>query len=1132
MLTYILWKTNSTNGQTPKAAKMISLHNIFSIAKYERKTLFRSWFFRIFSVLSLFVLFGMNFGMIIEGGGDEGWAIRAIPSAIPYFNLLILNVAQAVIAVFLASDFLKRDKKLDTTEVIYMRSMTNGEYVIGKTLGNMQVFMILNIAVVIMALIFNALAQNTAIAWESYIVYLLLISIPTLVFIMGLSFLLMSVIRNQAITFVLVLGYIGITLFLLQAKYYYIFDYMAFNIPMLSSDIVGFGNLEVILIHRGMYFGLGVGFIFLTIFLLKRLPQSETMTWFSIVFSIVFIAGAGYLGFEHIYTFKQNDNLRAEIIELNNKYVEQSVPSILHHDINVEHKGEQIDVVSTMTVLNDKSKPLDKLIFSLNAGLQVSDLKINGTETPFLRDKHLIIISDQVNIQIGDSAKVELTYSGKIDETYCYLDIEEEDRLEKYGKFVLNVDKRYAFITPEYVLLTKEANWYPKTGVTYSDKDVSWHHPEFVDFSLKVKTSEGMQAVSQGEINEIAAGEFSFKNNTPLTQLSLAIGHYKQKSMEDEGVTFGVWYLDGHDYFSDQFEESKDTLGNIITERFEDFKRSYNLDYSGTRFNLVEVPAQFKTYARMWTSIQESVQPEQILFPEKGYLLRDADFEKQKERVGRWGRRGNEGEMTDLDKEVRVVEGFIRKFTEESEEQRSFSRGQMNFAQLQNPYFIFPMLYNFQNNIQSDRWPITNRVFEAYLKGQAMDMRSIFMSNMNGESEDVLANVALQDQTFEEILADPDQKDIVDNVIKLKGDALFSLIQWKAGQKEFEDFLRTVLRENRYKNISFEEFDKLINDKFGIELVPIMDNWFKAKALPGYLISPIKAVKVKSGDAMKTMVSLKITNFSDVEGLTKLSFQMGGGGPGRGGGGGDDLIDNLIYLEAHQTKELSYLINGAPRMVILNTMTSKNIPQTMLEFFRDVEEDPKAKPIEEERIVDVPVQMKLPNEIIVDNEDPEFTVTKNESVSLLEKLIVKKEEKQSRYQGINWWRPATSWTAVTNDEFYGEYVRSGYYIKGGDGDQVATWNVPLKKAGYYDVYFHLYKMRPRGRNRNEDKGNYNFTIHSDDGVEEAALDIQSAEGGWNHLGSYYLSPDTAVIELSNKTELSMVFADAIKLVEL
>jgi hypothetical protein len=204
----------------------------------------------------------------------------------------------------------------------------------------------------------------------------------------------------------------------------------------------------------------------------------------------------------------------------------------------------------------------------------------------------------------------------------------------------------------------------------------------------------------------------------------------------------------------------------------------------------------------------------------------------------------------------------------------------------------------------------------------------------------------------------------------------------------------------------------------------------------------------------------------------------------------------------------------------------------MLEFFRDVEEDPKAKPFEGEKISDVPVQMKLPNEIIVDNEDPEFSITKYENISLLEKLIVKEEEKTSKYQGINWWRPATSWTAITNDEFYGEYVRSGYYIKGGEGDQVATWNVPIKKAGYYDVYYHLYKMRPRGRNRDEDKGNYNFTIYGDDGPEEAALDVQAAESGWNHLGSYYFSPDTAKIQLSNKTQLRMVFADAVKLVEL
>ncbi len=1114
---------------------MISLHNIFSIAKYERKTLFRSWFFRIFSVLSLLVLFGMNFGMVIEGGGSDGWAIRAIPSAIPYFNLLILNVAQAIIAVFLASDFLKRDKKLDTTEVIYMRSMTNGEYVIGKTLGNMQVFLTLNIAVVIMALIFNLLSEGTVVNWASYAIYLLLISIPTLVFIMGLSFLLMSVIRNQAITFVLVLGYIGITLFLIQAKFYYIFDYMAFNIPMLSSDVVGFGNLPVILAHRGIYFGLGAGFIFLTIFLLKRLPQSEGMTWFSILFSIVFIGGAGYLAFNHIYYFKNAEKIRAEIVELNDKYVSEPMVSIVANTLNVTHQGKTIDVSSELVVTNATTKPIEKLIFSLNGGLKITDLKINGTSTAFLRDKQLVIVSDKVNMQAGDTVNISFSYSGSIDETYCYLDIDEETRLEKYGKFVLNVDKRYAFIDPNFVLLTKEANWYPKAGVTYSSKDVSWHQPQFTSFDLRVKTTPGLQAISQGSIREISDGEFRFENENPLTQVSLTIGNYKQKKIEGKDVEFGVWYFEGHDYFSQAFSESKDTIPAIINERFEDFIRTYNLEFGAKSLSIVEVPAQFKTYERMWTSIQEAVQPGQIFLPEKGFMIREADFNKQKEYMGRWG--GREGEMTDQDKEIRVLEGFLRKFTTETEENRNFRRGQMTMNQFGNPYFIFPMLYNFQNNIQSDRWPITNRVFEAYLKNQTLDMRSIFMSNMNGESEDVLANIALQDETFEQILANPDQKDIVDNVIKLKGDVLFSMIQWKAGQQEFEDFLRKILAENKFKNISFEDFDRQINEAFGIQLVPIMDDWFKARALPGYLIAPVKAVKVKSGDAMQTMISTKITNFSDIEGLVKLSFRMGGGGGRggfgpRGGSGNDDVINKLVFLEAHQTKELSYLFDGEPRMLILNTMTSKNVPQTMMEGFREIEEDPKAKPEEKEIVTDVPVLLKQPNETVVDNEDPQFKITSNHHVSLLEKMIVREKQQTRRYQGINWWRPPTSWTATTNDEFYGEYVRSGYYIKGGEGDQVATWNVPVQKAGYYDVYFHLYKMRQRGRDRGEDKGNYNFIIHADDGPEEAALDIQNAETGWNHLGSFYFSPDTAKIELSNKTQLRMVFADAVKIVEL
>jgi hypothetical protein len=1114
---------------------MISLHNIFSIAKYERKTLLRSWFFRIFSVLSLLILFALNFGMIIEGGGDQGWAIRSIPAAIPYFNLLILNVAQAIIAVFLASDFLKRDKKLDTTEVIYMRSMTNGEYVIGKTWGNLQVFLVLNIAVVLMALIFNMLSQQTSVNWESYGIYLVLISVPTLVFIMGLSFLLMSVIRNQAITFVLILGYIGITLFLLEDRFYYIFDYMAFNIPMLISDIAGMGNIDKVLIHRGIYFSLGISFIFLTIFLLKRLPQSESMTWFSLVFAILFFAAGGYFAWQHLSQFKTNEALRNEAIALNNTYVKELLPATLSHSVSLTHRGNSIEAISKIKVQNNKSESVKKLIFSLNSGLTVQNFKVNGQETPFDRVNHLLI-AENTSMEPGEEAEIEIVYAGGVTETLCYLDIPEEERTEKYGKFVLNVDKRYAFLTSNYVLLTPEVNWYPKTGVTYSTEDVSWNHPEFINFSLEVKTNPGLQPVSQGEMTKISDGQFAFKNKIPLTQISLAIGQYEKKNFQTDSLEYGIWHIKGHDYFTESFPETKDTLAKVISERMGDFERTYNLGYAFDRFFLVEVPAQFKTYERIWSGRQELIQPEQVLIPEKGYMLREADFEGSKKRMERWGRRGNSN-MTEKDKEIRLLFEFMGIFTREQSADFQRSRGNFSVQEIPNPYFVFAMLYNFQNNIISDQWPITNRIFEAYLRSQSTDMRGIRMRDMQGMSEDEMANIALQDSTFEEILSDPKQKRIIDNVIKLKGEVLFSMIQYKAGQEEFENFLRDILQEYRFKNIPFGQFVDRIKEEFDVDLIPIMDDWFAAKELPGYLFSSIQAVRVKSGDRMRAKVSLKITNFSEVDGIVKFSFRLsGGGGPGMGFGRGpsaDDMIHRLVYLEGGQTKDVSFMLDADPRMVMINTMTSQNIPQQIIQGFSNIDEDPRAVPFEGEVISDIPVLKQQPGEIIVDNEDPEFEVTVTDDISLLEKWLAKETTGAQKYSGMNYWRPPVNWTAITNSDFYGQYIRSGYYIKSGDGSMKARWHVPVAEAGYYEVYYHLYKSRRFGRRGGgEEQGDYQFFIHSDDGVEEQSLSIPNADDGWNYLGSYYFSPDTALIELTNKSDQRIVFADAVRLLKL
>ena len=136
---------------------MSILFNIHSVAKYESKLLTRSWFYRIFMVLAILFLSIFNgISLLSENGAD--WLMKALPANIPYINLMLLNTGQAIVAVFLSSEFLKSDKKLDTSEVFYVHSLSNAEYVIGKIWGNLRVFLRLNlIGIVLIALFFISL---------------------------------------------------------------------------------------------------------------------------------------------------------------------------------------------------------------------------------------------------------------------------------------------------------------------------------------------------------------------------------------------------------------------------------------------------------------------------------------------------------------------------------------------------------------------------------------------------------------------------------------------------------------------------------------------------------------------------------------------------------------------------------------------------------------------------------------------------------------------------------------------------------------------------------------------------------------------------------------------------------------
>lgn len=1102
---------------------MSFIHNIQSVAKYESKILIRSWFFRVFAVLSVVILGFFNFITLISDDNGGGWILKAIPSNIPYINLLLLNTGQAVIAIFLSSEFLKRDKKLDTSEVFYVRPLSNAEYVIGKIWGNLRVFLILNLLVMGLTLGFNFMSVGTPVDLPAYFIYLLLICIPTLLYIIGLSIFLMLLLKNQALTFILLLGYIGLTLFYIGDKYYYLFDYMAYNLPMFKSSIVGFTNQEALINHRGIYLFAGLAFIFFTIFLFKRLPNSSRSHYPWLILSLCMFFASGAAGYTHVHSILQQEEQRVLYTAINNKYVHTPKMIIERYDISVEQLQESFtSEVEMEGVALDSSSVFT---FCLNPGLQIKEVKTGESTLDFERDNQIILIDFGEKIAAGDTVSFSINYEGRIEDTFCYLDIPAKVLQEKYQKMLFSIDKQYSFQTKDFLLFTPETYWYPRPGTGYSDQSPDWQQTYFSRFTMKVKTLSGLTPLSQGEGRKDKDGTFTFSPDYPYQSVSLIIGNYKQKSMQADSTLYSVWYIDGHDYFTAAFDSISDTIPGAVRNVRESLERSYKLSYPFNRFSVIEVPAQFTSYIHSWSQSQETVQPEMVLFPEKGCTLDHLDFVKRQRRQLKWAKQSGR-EINKEEAQIRTLNDFLWIFTqtEGNYDYSSGSRGTFNITTQANPYFLFPQLYNFRYNIFSPEWPIANRVIELYI--QKKSDNNGWEREINGISNNEKANLLMERKSFKELLTDVEHRDLLNNIISLKGYRLFAVPEINSGIKVFRDTLYTVLERNTFRNIQFENLLDTLGRISRADIRSEVSEWNSPVSLPYYTIAQPEVIKISTRNRDVYQLKVMVANNSDYNGIIHLNIQSGA----QQMSDMDPLTSRKITLDAHQAKLLVSIWDDAPRGIDINTLISGNLPNTINMPIVNVREERGRDAEREGDFIVSASSFDVEGELIVDNEDSLFSLSEPDVVGLLPKWLDKVGDVSFKYAGVSPWRAPLQWTATTNASYYGKYIRSAYVIKSGNGSQTATWKVPVPSAGRYEVFYYVSKDNEMKYN-NRVEGEYHFKVYYDNEVEEAYVDLGKANEGWEQLGAYYFGADTARIVLTNECKLRSVTADAVKIVK-
>ncbi|MGZ6539491.1 MAG: hypothetical protein ACXVEB_14025, partial [Bacteroidia bacterium] len=866
---------------------MAFLHNIKTVAQYEAKTLRRSWFFRLFSIFALFIFTILNIGFF-SPIGDENWELISIPSSVPLINLYLLNIGQAIVVIFLAADFLKRDKKLDTNEVLYTRSMSNFEYIIGKTWGILRLFLGLDLVILSIGMLMNIISKSMTIDLISYFSYLLIICVPTIIFSLGLAFLLMSLIRNQAITFLILLGIAALNMFYLWFRMGSLFDYMAFGIPVFKSGVIGFDNLTLIINQRLLYFFLGMALVLATVLMFKRLPQSRVHRGLTIIFLAIFTVGAGICGFRTYSIYSTDKNFKKQVIDINKKFENYIFATVTDASIDFVHKGKSFEAKAYLKIINDNKTPLTSYLFSLNPSLKVINISSNGQQLKFIRTNQIIEIDPGKTLKPETTDSLLISYSGTINESFCYPNYSDNLKKVPYRIMMVNVNKRQYFLEDKYVLLTPETHWYPVASLNYYPDNPARIKIDFTRYSLKVKNETGMTAVSQGKM-KTSNGYSQFKPGSPLTGLTLAIGNYRSDSIKVDSVEYISYYFQGHDYYNKELNLIKDTLPNLISGIMRDLETSFSTQYPFKTLSLVEVPVQFYSYPKKNTQTRAEVQPSMVLLPEKLSTIENAGFSKRFNRQKKRMVRNNEV-ITDKELQVRLFNDFIKNVFISGENFR-FVNGSPSNEPLR--YRLGPSFYFFKNNFYSLDYPVINAIFESHLQHITDQGDNDWIrSGLGILSDNDRANLILKNMSFRELLAKDPSGDTLRTVLTVKGDWFFNFLRSKAGLREFKPWFSEYIDKHRFKKTDIQVFNEDFKAKFGVDFYPSLDAWFNSKQQPGFLFTDLKGTEIIVGDRSRYQVTFVASNPEPIAGLFNIAFNTGSSKEG--------LLDQKIRMNQIQ----------------------------------------------------------------------------------------------------------------------------------------------------------------------------------------------------------------------------------------
>jgi len=1084
----------------------MNLRFIRLIAANEARTQIRSAVFVILFCLTLGGIFYVQ--AVYQGNTPMGtWQNMALASFIPWLNATLFTVIQILGITFMTCDSWNRWQRLATLETLKVHPVSHAEWFIGKAWGIVKVLLRLNLLSIIVALFINLFCSDVPLHVGLYIFYFLTLSLPVLIFYLGFTLLVESLVKNQGITLFIVCLFAGVTSGILREYAHGMGDVVALTIPNVFSQMVGHVNLGRYLLHQAGYLSLGIGFFLLAVNLFPRIPNKQYKEKRYPFSGYTLCAIGCFMLCGYSYMFLNEKQNRQDYRHAHEKVADQPNMHVKQHFIDLELQGETMHARSSLVVCNSTKQHAEKILLFLNPALEIRSMEIDNQQVSFSRN-HQVILVDR-SLVPKEEITLKITYEGSINEQIAYLDI--ADQLFYQGKTAFQtfrLGKHYVFLKKDFTLLTPEIMWYPTSCPPVNPLCPFATEKDFTLFSLNLPTEADKEVISQGNYKE-KNGRIYFEHTSPLPGISLCKGKFKKKEIEINGINVALYYWGKQPFFAPY-------LNAILTTDIENiFIKSYAFrnypKYPTDKLRLVETPISFTSYHRLWKDGNTFSQPEILFWPERGAAFTmGCDFRRMTDIYKK-----NMPQKTTRERQINLLNYFING-TISQENLMHTNEKQKSVRYEKNLYWLYPLfLLPSKSNLTSKTYPAFDLLIQTILKNEENKSRSPKSQMITDEF--IKAIEYLKEHSFNEALQtqalDPT---VILSMIDMKAKDLLHYLSAHVPRKEVLQLLKDAINQSNH-SYSLQDVITLLNEKTGKNVQPFLETLYHGKQLPQLIVQGSKFNHVFiDQESLIQNVYIHLQNPTTVDAVVKVEAAQ-------------PEEEKCYIIPAKTSKTIKYICQSPQQTVKLYMGTSYNIPHQISitkQATTSISED------RSEGVFDyIPqaTETQQRKEIIVDNEDDGFEIITPRYIRWTDKI---------QKETTNTLHHAHRWAKHYNHSYFGKCIKSIHYKMGGQGNYKACWHVDQLSQGVYDVFvkippinygFGSWQTTTRAKDYT-----LKYTVTEGNTEREVILNLSStnSQNGWFFLGRFNINGGSAKITLSDYgKEQQIIVADAIKWVK-